>query len=210
MRLSWSRAWSERPFRRAMIGGLLAALPIVLALPLFFDHIGARPGRVPWDPLMAAIGPMDVTWITFTVLYGGIAFTLFRIAKLPQRVLRGVHAYVILQLFRMACMEMWTLEPPPAIIPLIDPVTAVFYPGGVPFLKDLFFSGHTATLALMVCLLPACRERLLMIVATTSVGALVIVQHVHWTVDVLAAPVFVWLAWKASAFSLRRCGVAVA
>ena len=42
--------------------------------------------------------------------------------------------------------------------------------------------------------------------ATVAIGVLVIVQHVHWTVDVLAAPLFVWLAWKGSALTLRLCG----
>lgn len=207
MRQAWRSAWREPSFRAAMFAAAVAAVPIALGLPIFFDHIGAKPGAYPPDPLLAVVGPVDVTWLTFIVLYGGITIAVTRVLRQPLLIARGLHAYAILQLLRAVCMELWTLEPPKDIIPLIDPVTAAFYPGGIPFLKDLFFSGHTATLALTVCLARTRSERWMMITATITVGALVILQHVHWTVDVLAAPVFVWLAWRASAFSLKLFGV---
>ena len=40
------------------------------------------------------------------------------------------------------------------------------------------------------------------------VGALVIVQHVHYSMDVLAAPLFVWVAWRISAATMRLSGAA--
>lgn len=205
---SWSNAWRERSFRVAMLAAGALALPITLCLPVFFDHIGAKPGSFPPDPLLEAIGPFDVTWLTFTVLYGGILLGLFSARRDPHAVLHGLHAYAVLQVLRMVCMEVWTFEPPRDIIPLIDPVTAAFYPGGEPFLKDLFFSGHTATLAIMVGLARAGVVRWALIGATVVVGALVIAQHVHWTIDVLAAPVFARVAWKAGSLSLRLFGVA--
>ena len=210
MRQTWANVWRERSFRAAMFAAGAMAVPLVFCLPLFFHHIGAKPGSMPPDLLLEAIGPYDVTWLTFTVLYGGIALGLFSARRDPHAVLRGLHAYAILQVLRMISMEVWTFEPPPDIIPLIDPVTAAFYPEGQPFLKDLFFSGHTATLAVIVGLVRSGAMRWILIAATISVGALVIVQHVHWTIDVLAAPVFARVAWKASSLSLRLFGVAAA
>lgn len=210
MRLAWRYAWRDRSFRTALLAAAITILPLAVGLPVFFDHIGAKPGGYPPDPLIAAVGPVDVTWLTFLVLYGGVFIAVARASRDPFMIARGLHAYAILQLFRMAAMQLCTFEPPPDIIPLIDPVTAVFYPGGVPFLKDLFFSGHTATLALMVCISRGATLRWLMVAATIIVGALVILQHVHWTVDVLAAPFFVWAAWRTSAVSLRACGEATA
>lgn len=210
MRPAWRSAWRERSFRTALLAALAVAVPIIVGLPLFFYHIGAKPGWWPPDPLIARFGPVDVTWLTFTVLYGGVLFSVARAVPYPHVILRGLHAYAILQLLRMLAMEMVALEPPADIIPLIDPVTVVFYPGGVPFLKDLFFSGHTATLALMVCISRGTVARWSLVVATIAVAGLVVLQHVHWTIDVLAAPLFVWLAWRTSALSLRLCGVAAA
>jgi PAP2 superfamily C-terminal len=206
MRNIWSIAWRAPAFRRALFAALLVAVPIVFLLPVFFAHIDAKPGWWPPDPVIARVGPVDVTWLTFAVLYGGILFTVVRLVRDPWLFVRGLHAYALLQLLRMAAMEAVTLEPPMRIIPLVDPITAVFYPGSTPFLKDLFFSGHTATLALMVFLSRGGTARWAMIAATIAIGALVVVQHVHWTADVLAAPAFVWLAWMGSAFTVRCCG----
>ena len=193
-----------------MFAALAAGAGLMAGVPFFFDHIGAKPGWWPPDPLIARFDPLDVTWLTFTVLYGAVVFSVVRAVPEPFLLVRGMHAYVLLQLVRMVTMELVTLEPPVDIIPLVDPVTAAFYPGGVPFLKDLFFSGHTATLALMVCISRGTVARWSMILATIVVAALVLVQHVHWSIDVLAAPIFVWLAWRLSVLSLRLCGVAAA
>lgn len=203
---AWRAAWRERSFRIGLSVALIALLAFTIGLPIFFQHIDSKQGRLLIDPLLSAIGPLDVTWITFTVLYATMAFSIARALRDPWLILRGLFAYALMMILRVIAMELFTLEPPPDIIPLIDPMTSIFYPNGTPFLKDLFFSGHTATLALMVCISQGRIARVLAICATILVGALVIVQHVHWTVDVLAAPVFVWLAWKISAFTLRAYG----
>ena len=210
MRSAWRSAWREPGFRISVVAALAVAVGIAVVLPFFFEHIGRKAGVRPWDPLIPFIGPVDVTWTTFFVLYGGVAFTVIRAMPEPRSIERGIHAYVLLQLFRMICMELVTLEPPQDIIPLVDPVTVVFYPDGIPFLKDLFFSGHTATLALMACISRGAAARWTMVAATAAVGALVVIQHVHWTLDVLAAPLFVWLAWRLSSLSVRRSAGAAA
>lgn len=206
----WRDAWAQRPFRVGLLWSVVVGLPAAIALPFFFAHIELVPGILLNDPVLRAIGPVNVSWITFTVLYTTVVLSVGWIARRPWLVLRGLHAYVALLVMRMLTMTAFTLEPPADIIPLIDPVTSIFYPGGVPFLKDLFFSGHTATLALMFCLVHGIPARVLTAIATAAVGALVLLQHVHWTVDVLAAPFFVWLAWRVSRFTLRACGAPVA
>jgi len=203
---AWRAAWRERSFRIGLVIAVMALVAFTIGLPIFFQHIDAKQGRILNDPLLSAIGPFDVTWITFTVLYATMACSIARALRDPWLILRGLFAYALMMILRVIAMEIFTLEPPPDIIPLIDPMTSIFYPNGTPFLKDLFFSGHTATLALMVCISRGRIERVTAIIATIVVGALVIVQHVHWTVDVLAAPVFVWIAWKGSVLTLRACG----
>jgi len=203
---TWGAAWRERAFRTGLFVSLIALVAFTIGLPVFFRHIEAKPGRMPNDPLLAVIGPIDITWVTFTVLYATMALSIGRALRDPWLILRGLHAYALMMILRVIGMELFTLEPPPGIIPLIDPMTSIFYPNGTPFLKDLFFSGHTATLVLMVCISQGRAARIIAITATIIVGSLVLVQHVHWTVDVFAAPVFAWIAWKASALTLRACG----
>jgi hypothetical protein len=146
---------------------------------------------------------VDLSVPLFVLLYATIVYGLLRLVRRPVVLLRGLQAYVVLLLLRMLTMWSWTLEPPPGLVDLADPVTQVFYPGATPFRKDLFFSGHTATLVLLALAMPAFRDRVLVAIAAVLVGSAVLVQHVHWTVDVLAAPVFAALAWWCSAFTLR-------
>jgi hypothetical protein len=194
-RADWGAAWAVPAFRRALVAGITVAVVIAIALPRFFAWIEARPGSRMHDPVLAMLGPVDLSLPTFTILYATVAVVVFTVVRDPQRLLHGLYAYLLLLLLRMVAMAVLTLEPPPGIIPLVDPVTLVFYPGGTPFLKDLFFSGHTATMTLLALLAPRGVMKWLAGIGTVAIGSFVLLQHVHWTVDVLAAVPAAWLAW---------------
>lgn len=189
--------------RKAFLLTMLVAFPVVAFLPVFFGWIERRPGVLPPEPLLHYLPATDLSIPLFVLLYTSIAYGLLRLVGRSELLLRGVQAYVLLLLLRMLAMWIWTLEPPPELVDLVDPVTQVFYPGGGSFAKDLFFSGHTATLVLLAMAMPTNRDRMIMSIAAALVGFAVLVQHVHWTVDVLAAPAFAWLAWWCGAFTLR-------
>ncbi len=182
---------------------MIVSISVVASLPTFFGFIEQRPGVLPPEPLLHHLPAVDLSVPLFVLLYATIVYGLLRLVRRPVVLLRGLQAYVVLLLLRMLTMWSWTLEPPPGLVDLADPVTQVFYPGATPFRKDLFFSGHTATLVLLALAMPAFRDRVLVAIAAVLVGSAVLVQHVHWTVDVLAAPVFAALAWWCSAFTLR-------
>ena len=180
----------------------VGALILVASLmPSFFQFIEGRPGSIPMDPLIEHLGPLDLSVPVFVVLYGAILSAVVLLAKRPALLRRALQAYLILLVMRMATMVTFTLEPPADLIDLIDPVTQLFYPEDRPFRKDLFFSGHTATLALLAFAVPGRRVRMVLWTATAFVGAAVILQHVHRTVDVVFAPLFAWLAWRISGLS---------
>ena len=202
----WRSAWAAGGFRATLLSAAAAGVALVLVLPRFFEWVGGRPGIRPADPVLAHWGPMDVSVPTFAVLYGTILLVAVSVAGRPWRLLRGLWAYILLMVMRMAAMALVALEPPGDIIPLADPVTLHFYPGAVPFLKDLFFSGHTATLVLTALLAEKGPVRWLAAAGAAVVGVLVLAQHVHWTVDVLAAVPAAWLAWVLAGRSLRRLG----
>lgn len=176
---------------------------IVLSLPAFFRFIAQRAGSIPDDPVLRSFSPIDLSTAIFLVLYGTLMASLFYLLRRPTLFLRGLQAYVCLLLLRMGSMAVITLEPPVDLIPLIDPITQVFYPATVPFAKDLFFSGHTATLFILFLVIPDQRWKPVLLVSTIFIGMAVIAQHVHWTIDVLAAPVGAWLAWKLSGITIR-------
>jgi hypothetical protein len=201
---TWRGAWAQPCFRQTFLAVCLVLATLAAVLPVFFRWIQHKPGLVPPDPLIHAVGPADLSIPVFTLLYAVIAATVVAVAPRPHLLLRGLFAYALLLLLRMSSMAVFTLEPPADAVPLTDPVTGPFYPGNAPFLKDLFFSGHTATLALMALLAPWRWLRTVAWSAAAAVGLMVIAQHVHWTMDVVAAPFAACAAWALAGLWLRR------
>ncbi len=192
---AWAEAFQDRGFR-LRLAVTLAALAAVLAfLARFLDGVERRPGVVLPDPVLALLPPRDLTWLTFGLIYLGIFVGVARLATEPRRLVVTLEAYVVMVLLRIAAMGVTPLEAPPGMIPLHDPLVRLFGPGKL-LTKDLFFSGHTSTLFLLALAVRARGFRVLFLCCTAAVGVCVLVQHVHYTVDVLAAPLFAWASFR--------------
>lgn len=185
---------------------VFVAMGVVLSLPGFFRMLALRPGVFPPDPLLPLLPALDVSVPLFLVMYAVVAVALAALWRYPQRMLRTAMAYVLLLLLRMVSMSLYTLEAPPGYIPLEDPISTLFYPDRQPFHKDLFFSGHVATVVLLGSALPGRWLRVAMFLVAAMVALAVMVQRVHWTVDVLAAPFFAAFAWWVAGQVLHRIG----
>lgn len=96
----------------------------------------------------------------------------------------------------MITMYVFTLEPPEGIIPLHDPIVDVIAYGGQVFNKDLFFSGHVATLTLFVLLEERPVIKKMLVLNTIIVAGLILLQRVHYTIDVMVAPVIMLGVYK--------------
>ena len=193
---AWPAAWARPGFRVRLglvVGLLLGLLPVV---PGFYRFVQARPGQPLADPLLALLPVQDHSTLIFTLIYGAIAATLVYLLPRPQRLLRALWAYYLLQLLRIATLWLLPLEPPAALVILHDPVMdRIFEVTTQPIVRDLFFSGHTATMMLLTLASPGRRWRWAMGLALVAVGLLVLVQRVHYSYDVLAAPLFAWAAY---------------
>lgn len=116
-----------------------------------------------------------------------------RAAQNPQLFLIYVWSYFLLLIMRVLTIALVPLDPPAGLIPLVDPVSNFFY--GEKFVtRDLFFSGHTSAVFLMFLCLKSKTDKLMGLIATIVVGFLLMVQHVHYSMDVFGALVFAWIA----------------
>jgi hypothetical protein len=187
---TWNEAVKDRgfvfQFALVVIGVLLA----ISFLPYYFHSvIGPKPGVQLDDFVLNLFAPQDHSWIIFGLIYLSFMITLQGIAKQPRSILLGLKCYLSITILRMITMYVFTLEPPEGIIPLHDPlVDAVAY-GGVVFNKDLFFSGHVATLLLFVLLEERDVQKKMLIISLIIVTFLILLQRVHYSIDVLVAPV---------------------
>lgn len=195
----WREALGDRRFAvegALTLAGLLAALA---SLARFLSWVEARPGVVLPDPLLALLRPRDLTWLTFGLIYAGIIAGIVLLARHPRRLVGGMQAYALMVVLRMAAMWLAPLEAPPGMIALQDPLVERIGTGHL-LTKDLFFSGHVSTMFLLFLVAPGRAARALFLACTAGVAACVLVQHVHYAVDVLAAPFFAY----ASSALVRR------
>jgi hypothetical protein len=185
----WSQYIRNKSFRNKLAGGLLLLVLLIAFLPYYFAFIEARKGIVLNDLVLNFIESANVSIPTFIIIWSLSLWYLFKSYKDPALMLLILWGFNILSISRIISIYLVPLEPPNNLIELIDPITNSFY--GAKFItKDLFFSGHTATLVCLALCLKTRRDQIIVFTGAIIVGILVLIQHVHYTIDVIAAFVF--------------------
>lgn len=201
---SWSSAWKIGSFKWKFWTGMVIFAGILIALPFFFDAIEARQGHQLSDFILDRIRARNVSVAVFFLIWSSCLILVIRIYKDPMMMLVMLWAYNGVTLLRMACIGLISLNPPAGLIPLADPITNLFY-GEHYITHDLFFSGHTTTVFLVFLCLKKKPDRIYTLFASILLGILLLVQHVHYTIDVLAAPVFTYAVyWLALLFTRQE------
>jgi hypothetical protein len=166
-----------------------ALIVILFGLSRFLLWVEARPGVVLDDPLLRTFSPINTNWVTFAFIYGGLITGIAILRRYPERLLLAFQSYVVMVVFRIIAMTLVPLDLPPTPFLLVDPVVVTFGTGAV-LTKDLFFSGHTATLFLLFLVMPSKPAKTAFVVCVLAVAICVLLQHVHYTIDVFAAVFF--------------------
>jgi len=191
----WSNTWKITLKRRQIIIGTVIMMSVVFTMPLFFGHIEKRHGTLINDPVLAAVPSYNVSVAIFAVIWGMVLLTMIRAAYKPQIYIIYCWALIPITIARFIAISIVPLEPPTGLKPLTDPLTGVFY-GQALITKDLFFSGHIATLTLMFLCLQKRNDRIIGFFATIIVACLLVVQHIHYTIDILASPGIVYICYR--------------
>ena len=194
LKSNWKQAWQIPAFRIHAIAAWIAGMLLALSAPGFLGYIQTVPGTTLQDTLLNHIPAHDMSWYTFTLLYVLIILVVIQLAFQPVLLIKGLQAYILLNLMRACCIYFFPLEPDQNIIPLVDPIIDHFFYQKVVITKDLFFSGHVSAMTLLCLISPSAYTKKLAIVFTSLVAAFIIVQHVHYTIDIIAAPIAAWIA----------------
>jgi hypothetical protein len=193
----WKNALQNKRFLFHFILGLIGLVAFALFLPYFFIEILLpKPGE-PWvDPILNFFTPRDWSIEIFVLIYLcsllGLAFNITD----PKTILLGLQMYVVVSFMRLTSLYLFTLEAPEGIIPLSDPFLTVFAYGQPIYVKDLFFSGHISTLCVFLFIEKRRWLKILIFVSTLSVAILLAWQRVHYTLDMVAAPIVAWSAFR--------------
>lgn len=196
MLYSWKIAFKNPKFRNRFLISFISLVIILSGFAWFLAYIEARQGHSFYDPVLNFIKPRDVSDFIFTVTYSTALIALIYAFGTPYKFLHLIQMYASLTMLRIITLFFVPLEPPTEIIPLRDQfLTNTFY-AGAQNLKDLFFSGHAATLFLFFFFTSNKVLKIIFLTAAIAVSVGVVLQHVHYSYDVIAAPIFAYIAYR--------------
>jgi|SRR6185437_3322436 len=201
---SWQNAWANKVFRRSLILAITLIVIAGVTTSFFFNYMeDSKLGVHLNDWVLKNLPAIDVSAFIVTLVTCAMAYMTIRCGTNPNMFLTLMWAYVFQLTFRIVTISATRFYAPPELIVLKDPFGSVLYHSRF-ITRDLFFSGHTAFIFMFFLCLPKKREKIVMLIAALTLGCLLLVQHVHYTVDVIMAPPFAfacfWLAKRVIGF----------
>lgn len=168
---------------------------MIVGMPHFFSAIQQRQGILLTDPILKWLPVVDLSLPIFLIIYSSLLLVVGYMMLHPWRLLKACQIYIVMSLLRFASIYLVPLTQPEGMIYLNDPIlNNLFYQGYIT--KDLFFSGHTATMFLFGLVVLDRKLKLYFYFATMVLVVMILMQHVHYSIDVVAAPFFVVGSYK--------------
>ena len=200
-KMSWKSNWEshliDKEFQKRFLFTIIFLTVSIFAFANYLQYNETRNGFVFDDPILSLFNAIEFNAFIFILIYGALVLGVASLSFHPKELIIALQTYALLSLIRLVAMYSLPLEPPIGLIPLIDPFVQFFGGGGTQLNKDLFFSGHTSTMFLLFLTSQNKKLKTLFLGSTFIVGASVLLQQTHYTVDVIAAPFFCYGAFRA-------------
>ena len=193
-RLTWKPFLSSFQFRIKFFLSIIFLALALFAYRNFLDFAEARPGVSIPDPILKLYEPIDLTWLIFGLIYLCLVIGIIALIKNPERLLLAFQTYTAIIIVRIIAMYLMPFEAPEKLIVLKDPFVEMFG-SGESLTKDLFFSGHTATLFMLFLIVESKKIKYIFLTSAIVVGVSIVLQHVHYVIDVIAAPFFTYACY---------------
>jgi len=191
----WDEAWNRPNFKLQLTTSLVMLVLTLHAFTRFLVWVEGREGVTLDDPILRLIEPKDFTWATFAVIYLALVAAIVHLLKRPYDLLLAMQSYMLMVGVRAAMMFLAPFNPAEGLIVLRDPLVQLAGDGTAPT-KDLFFSGHTATLFLLFLIIQQRVLKVTYLLLTMLVAVFVVWQHVHYVIDVAVAPFVAYACYR--------------
>jgi hypothetical protein len=191
----WKEAWNSTYAFNLLLVAIIGFVMLVY-VPQYFIYVQNRAGVVLEDKLLDWLPSIDLSWYIFPIIHISMILLLINLSYYPEMLMVGLQTYLLVTLARLTCIYFVPLEPPLGIVLLTDPVNERVFYGNTIITKDLFFSGHTATQFLLFMLVQNKILKFFFLGLVILLGIMILIQHVHYTIDVIAAPVVVWICYR--------------
>ncbi len=200
---TWKEALKNRSTRILTCSAIASVFLALIVIRTFLIFNESRVGFAFQDPFLSLFRARDITWIIFFTIHIFLIWGVYLILHDPRKSIVWAHAYAIMVMFRVLGLYLLPLQPPLDMIFMHDPVVSTFT-GTVTPVRDLFFSGHTATSFLLFLELRNTKWGWMFLAGSFCLGTCVLLQHVHYSIDVFAAPFFAYTSYKLSCVLVRK------
>lgn len=198
---TFSKAWKDYFAVEGNKSFFIYSFAIVVALMLasakFLAYNADQPGMVIYDPIIPHLQPIDFSLPIFILEYICVILIVFHVADKPQNFVRAIWCVAAIFWLRSFTITLIPLSPPEGMILLKDPFVQFFFGEETVVINDLFFSGHVSLLTLFFLASESKWLKVFLGMAIFAVGLMLIWQRVHYTTDVVFAPLFTYAVFQA-------------
>lgn len=191
IKLKWRSFYANSYRLKFQIIILILLAAILISFPFFFRYIEQRNGILLHDFILDIIPAADLSVYIFFCIWIVVVLFITNSIQSPVLFFTFSISYLLLCIARIITIYLIPLNAPTELIELADPLTNKVYGGGF-ITKDLFFSGHVSTQFLFFLCFQNKKLKIIALISTILVAVFVLIQHVHYTIDVIAAPVFTY------------------
>ncbi|HVA98374.1 MAG TPA: phosphatase PAP2-related protein [Bacteroidia bacterium] len=205
MREKWLKAWKHKPYRYALLASLVFTLIISHYYQQFLLFNEGRSGIDFNDFVLKFFTPINLSIPIFIAMYSATIFTaVYVIYSSPILTLKLALAYTFLLIWRVFSLSILPLNPPPGLIILYDPFLKHLVYSGRNDVRDLFFSGHTASTFLFFLIVKNKKLKMYLMACVLILAIALLAQHLHYSIDILAAPLFAYLAYFPANWIIKK------
>lgn len=155
------------------------------------NYVEMRKGVQLHDKLLTLLPRWDFSEGIFILLYSSLCAIILANLHRPKVILKIVKLHFGVAVVRQICILLIALEPPLGIIVLRDVfLENTVYPHHSPLTKDLFFSGHAASIWIYFLCAQEKYLKMYLGFATLLMSFMLCSMRVHYTYDIYGALFF--------------------
>lgn len=142
------------------------------------------------DPLLPLLPRRDMSWITSKIMLAVPTISMFEILIFSEFYHIELYwmKFGIISWIKAFMLYLTPLETPDGYIMLTDSMCSHFQGHSETFGRDLFFSSHTSIMILCFLHATSLHMRILYTVSAVCVAILLMVNRVHYSIDIVVAP----------------------
>lgn len=193
---SWKTYFAVDGNKSSFLFTVIICFILMAGSAKFIAYNAGQQGTMISDPIMPYLEPINFSKVIFFLEYISVVMIVFFMIDKPEKFKKGLWTVAALFWLRTITIKLLPLSPPQGMIFLVDPFTQFFFGENVQVSNDLFFSGHVSLVVLFSLIADKTWMKVWMGLSAAVIGFLLIWQRVHYTTDIVFAPIFTYMTYE--------------